>query len=140
LQDKAHVLSDHLGQNEEALGVMDRAVALHPDHVPARLGRGVLRARLGRRAGAHADARECLARDNSPATLYQAADVYALTARQEPADRPEALALLSRALGRGYGLDLVDRDPDLDPIRAHPDFRRVVTAARALRAAAGPRQ
>lgn len=58
------------------------------------------------------------------------------TLRQEVARREslarEAFRLLTVALRRGYGLDLVGRDTDLDPIRNRPEFRRLVDAARAL--------
>ncbi len=139
LQNKAHVLSDHLGQNAEALKVMDRAVALYPDFVPARLGRGVLRARLGQRASAHADARECLDCDNSPLTLYQVANVYALTSRQVRADRRRALPLLAAALQKGFGLDVVDQDPDFAPLRQDRDFRDLVDRAKGVQAVAARR-
>jgi tetratricopeptide (TPR) repeat protein len=130
-QNKAHVLAN-LKKDAEALQAMDRAVQLHPDFVPARLGRGVLLARLGKRGAAHEEAQAALERDSSPATLYQAANVYALTARQDPQDRLAALPLLRRALAGGFGLDVIDQDSDMDPIRDHKDFRRIVQAAREL--------
>jgi serine/threonine protein kinase/tetratricopeptide (TPR) repeat protein len=132
LQDKAHVLAEKLGRNEEAVRVLSQSVALNPDYVPARAGRGVLLARLGRRAQALDDAQESLLLDARPPNLYQVACVYALTARQHPEDRVQALQLLSSALRSGFGLDLVDGDRDLDPIRKEPEFRRLVQAARVL--------
>src|SRR5260370_1160796 len=51
---------------------------------------------------------------------------------QKPEDRLQALHLLSQALRQGFGLDLVDQDPELDPLRNDPEFRRVVKAARDL--------
>lgn len=132
LQNKAHVLSDRLGRPEEALAVLDRAVAVAPDDVRVRVGRGVVRARLRKAAEARADAAACLARDDSPPTLYQVGNIFALTSRQATGDRPQALAYLARALRGGFGLDLVDGDSDYDPIRGDPAFCRVVDAARAL--------
>ena len=88
---------------------------------------------MGKRDAALADARACLARDTRPGTLYQLAGVYALTSRAEPADKREALRLLAQALRGGFGLDLLDRDSDLDPVRDDPEFGRLVAAARALR-------
>jgi serine/threonine protein kinase/Tfp pilus assembly protein PilF len=133
LQNKASVLAEQLGRTREAVAVLDRAVALYPDYVPARAGRGVLLARLGKRQAAHADAEECLRRDMRAATLYQLAGVYALTSRQNAEDREEAFRLLSWALRKGYGLDLIPRDADLDPIRDRPEFRRLVAAAKGRR-------
>jgi serine/threonine protein kinase/tetratricopeptide (TPR) repeat protein len=131
-QNTAHVLAE-LGRNDEALKAMQQAVSLYPDFVPARLGRGVLLARLGKREQAHRDARAALDRDASPRTLYQAANIYALTSRQNSEDRLDAFPLLKRALAGGFGLDVIDRDPDMDPIRNDPAFVRIVKAARDLR-------
>src|SRR5262249_14800221 len=132
LQNKAHLLSK-LGRNAEAARALDQAVDLYPDYVPARAGRGVLRARLGDRDAAHRDAEDCLARDKKPLTLYQLAGVYALTSRQDPDDRREAFRLLSAALQKGCGFDLLEADKDLDPIRPCPEFGKLVEAARAIR-------
>jgi hypothetical protein len=38
----------------------------------------------------------------------------------------QALALLQKALARGYGRDKLAHDPDLAPVREHPDFQRLV--------------
>jgi eukaryotic-like serine/threonine-protein kinase len=137
LQNKANVLSESLGRPDDAIRVLDRSVALHPDYVPARAGRGVLLARAGRRQAAEEDARESLLRDTRAPNLYQVGCIYALNSRKHPADRVEALHLLSQALRAGFGLDLVDKDTDLDPIRENPEFRRVVKAAREVQAADG---
>jgi serine/threonine protein kinase/lipoprotein NlpI len=134
MQNKASVLSEDLGRIDEAIPVLDKVIALEPSYVPARAGRGVLLARLGRRDAAHADAREALQRDTQPFTIYQVAGIYALTSRGHTDDRREALRLLASALRQGFGLELLDGDHDLDPIRDLPEFRRIVEAARALRA------
>ncbi len=139
LQNKAHVLADRLGRQEEAVAVLNKAVELYPGFVRARIGRGVSLARLGRRAEALEDVRESLARSTGPETLYQAANVYALTSRQHPDDALECFPLVSLALRQGFGLDAVDTDPDFDPVRNHPEFRRVVKSARDLHAPA-PKQ
>lgn len=133
LQDQASVLSENLGRAKESLRFFDRLVELYPDYVLARAGRGVVLARLGQRAAALRDAKEVLARDSQPAFLYQVAGIYALTSRSHPEDRGEAFRLLSAALRSGYGLDLLDKDTDLDPLRVEPEFHRLVEAARALR-------
>src|SRR5207302_698991 len=104
LQNKAHVLGK-LGRTAEAVQALDAAVALYPDFVPARSGRGVLLARLGEREAALRDAREALRRDTKAATLYQAAGIYALTSQQQPDDRREAFRLLAAALRQGFGAD-----------------------------------
>jgi serine/threonine protein kinase/predicted Zn-dependent protease len=136
LQNKAALLVDKFGRDGEALRVMDQAVSLYPDSVLARGGRGVLLARVGKRAQALEDAQESLLLDSGPAALYQAACVFALTSRQQEEDRVKALQLLSAALRQGYGLDLIDDDKDLDPVRNLPEYRRLAEAARALHARA----
>jgi eukaryotic-like serine/threonine-protein kinase len=133
LQNKAHVLSEHLRRPAEAVGVLDRLVEAYPGYVPARIGRAVLLARQGRRTEAIVDVRESLDRDRSPVTLYQAANVFALTSRHEPADGDRAVPLLAAALWCGFGLDLVDGDSDMDPIRDLPGFRRAVDVVREFR-------
>jgi serine/threonine protein kinase/Tfp pilus assembly protein PilF len=125
LQNKASVLSEQLGQTAQSLDVLNTAIQLYPDFVPARAGRGVLLARLGKRLEAIHDAEECLRRDIQPATLYQVAGIYALTSKQNVEDRQEALFLLSSALRKGYGWNLIGIDTDLDPIRNCAEFRRL---------------
>jgi serine/threonine protein kinase/Flp pilus assembly protein TadD len=133
LQNKASVLSEQLGRTGEAIEILNRAVELYPDFIPARAGRGVLLARLGKRKEAHRDAENCLIRDVQPATLYQVAGVYALTFKEHPEDLPQALLLLSCALAKGYGQNLLAIDPDLEPIRKHPEFVRLVAQTKTLK-------
>jgi eukaryotic-like serine/threonine-protein kinase len=135
MQNIGGILSERLGRPDEALRILDRAVSLYPDYVPARAGRGVLLARAGRREAADKDAKESLLRDTRAPNLYQVAGIYALNSRKRPGDCVQALHLLSEALRAGFGLDLVDNDTDLDPLRDNPEFHRVVDAARQFRAA-----
>jgi eukaryotic-like serine/threonine-protein kinase len=139
LQNKANVLAEVFGRTEEAIAVLDKAVALYPNYVSARAGRGVLHARLGHREAAHADAQESLRRDSKPFTVYQVAGIYALTSRQAPDDVREACRLVESALNLGFGLELLENDRDLDPIREKPEFRRLLKAARVRRAMGNPR-
>jgi len=138
LQNRAHVLSEKLQRPDDSLQTLNRAIELYPDAAALRSGRGVLLARLNRRAAAHLDAEEALLRDSSPPRLYQVGCIFALTSRLQTEDRLRAHQLLSSALRRGYGFELIDHDTDLDPIRQQPEFRRLVEAARALRAAKTP--
>ncbi len=137
LQLKAHILGERLNRPDDALAVLDRAVELHPDHVPVRAGRGVELARRGRRDAALRDAREALTRDTRPANLYQVGCIYALTSKTHPEDKKEAFHLLWSALKGGFGSDLIDTDADLDPLRKDPQFAVLVASARAR--ADGPR-
>jgi tetratricopeptide (TPR) repeat protein len=130
LQGTAHLLS-RAGKNAEAADILTTLIGINPESPDAWSGRGVLRARLGDRAGALADAREALRLSDLPKTKYQVAGIHALFAKTHPDDRAEALSLLDGALRAGFGFDLLDKDKELDPLRADPDFTRTVTAARA---------
>lgn len=129
LQDKASVLSEYLGKTEPAVEVLDVALRHHPESVEALAGRGVLLARLGRREAALRDARAALKLDDRPLTLYQAACVYALTSKLEPADLGDALRLMSEATRKdGSWAAIARQDRDLDPIRGRPGFQELVGA------------
>jgi serine/threonine protein kinase/Flp pilus assembly protein TadD len=138
LEDKAHVLAEHLSRTEEAVKALDTVLEHYPERALARSGRGVLLARLGKRDEAIKDARAAERLDLRPEVLYQCAGVYALTSREKAEDSAEALRLLAAALGAGYGLDLLADDPDLRPIRALPGYRRIVESAKNLRMAGRP--
>jgi eukaryotic-like serine/threonine-protein kinase len=132
LQIRAHLLSK-LGKTRDAEAALSRVVDINPDAPHAWSGRAVLRARLGDRAAAHADAREALKLSEAPMTKYQLAGVYALTSKARADDRREALSLLDGALRAGYGFEHLKDDPDLDPIRADAEFQKTVDAARKYR-------
>ncbi len=134
---RAHILALAFRRLDDAVPILDRAIALYPDYVPARTFRGVVRAVQGQRDAAIKDAEESRWRDSSPANLYQLAGLYATTSKQVPEDRDEAFQLLHSALRRGFGFDLIEGDRELDPIRDRPEFRRLLESARiALKAKA----
>jgi serine/threonine protein kinase/tetratricopeptide (TPR) repeat protein len=132
LQNKAAVLADKFGREAAAVRVLDEAVRLYPDAVAPVAGRAVLLARAGQGDRAVADAEAALRLDPGPATLYRAGCVYALLSAGRPEHRPRAVQLLTAAVKRGYGYDLLADDPDLAPLRGRPEFRQLADAARAL--------
>lgn len=131
LQNQSHVLSK-LGRHEEAVRALDRVLEIYPDSVPARAGRGVLLARLGKAEAARADAEEALLRDESPSNQYQVAGIYVLLSRHDPKYRADAFRLLAAALRGGFGLEFIDSDKDLDPVRGTDEFNRIVDGAKSL--------
>ncbi len=135
---RAHLLALAFHRLDDAAGLLDRAIALYPEYVPARSFRGVIRAIQGRRDEAIRDAEEARWRDNSPSNLYQLAGIYATTSRQVPEDRADAYQLLHAALRQGFGFDLIADDRELDPIRDRPEFRRLVESARLARGGQPP--
>ena len=134
LQNKAHVLSEHLGKDDESLGVLTQIIDHYPDYVRARIGRAVLLARQGKRLEAHADAAAALARAFDGETLYMAANVYALTSKQVPSDADRVYPLLGAALINGFGFDDVGTDADMAAVRGDPRYRQIVDASRKIRA------
>ncbi|HWB08542.1 MAG TPA: protein kinase [Pirellulales bacterium] len=126
LQNSAAVLGELPGRTEDAIRMLDRALEICPDFVPARAGRAVLLARVGRRDAALADARESLAHEPQPVTIYQAACTFALVSREDGDGRREALRLLAAALAQGFGREYVGSDHDLDALRGDDEFDRVV--------------
>jgi tetratricopeptide (TPR) repeat protein len=116
------------GREGQALGWFDRAVAADPAFDQARRSRALVLARLGDWARAGRDINRCLDRDpNSGETLYVAACVAALAAGKldDPKATGQALQLLRQALDRGVGRDRLAGDPDLENLRALPEFRRM---------------
>jgi eukaryotic-like serine/threonine-protein kinase len=137
-QNKAHVLAEHLNRPDDAVAVLNPLVRRYPDFVEARIGRGVLHARLGRRKVAHEDAAESLSRDTRPLILYQGGCVYSLTSRQEADDRREAVRLLTAALRGGFGVNVLETDPDLAPLRGEREYGRLRELARELQQQSPP--
>jgi serine/threonine protein kinase/Tfp pilus assembly protein PilF len=126
LQDKASVLSEFLSCPKEAIQTLDAALDVDPKHVPALIGRAVLRARLGSRSEAHRDARAALELSTAPAVQYQAACVFALTSTVKESDRSEAIRLLEAALRGGFGREELVGDSDLNPIRKSQEFEELI--------------
>jgi serine/threonine protein kinase/tetratricopeptide (TPR) repeat protein len=129
LQNKAHVLGERLDRPDDAIQTLTTALLHHPDDAHAAGARGVYQARLGHRDAALADARAALAISDQAFTTYQVAGIYALTSRQQPEDRREALRLLAIALRKDASwLRVLLDDHDLDPIRGQPEFRELLRA------------
>jgi tetratricopeptide (TPR) repeat protein len=120
---KTSVLAEKLKKTEEAIVVFDQIVKLNPKLAPSLAGRAVLLARLGRMEEAKRDIEEALRLELQGPIYYKAACVHALTSRQGPGDRREAVDLLEIALRKGHGSKLIEDDPDLDPIRDDPMFQ-----------------
>jgi hypothetical protein len=96
-------------------------------------------ARLGRRSAAHADAEAVLKRNPPPLFRYQVAGIFALTSATHPKDADNAVRVLATALHDHAGLEHLDSDPDLAPIRKDPRFQAVAEAAKKLNAPLGRR-
>lgn len=136
LINKSIALSEFLDRPREAVEVLDRFLDYYPDHVGARLGRGVVLARLGECQRARRDAEHALQHDRSPFFLFQAAGLYAQISRHDTGGEAklEAIALLRAALQKGFDdLELFKNDHDLDPVRGEADFKRLLDVVAGLK-------
>ncbi|MBX7103802.1 MAG: tetratricopeptide repeat protein, partial [Gemmataceae bacterium] len=129
-ENRAYIEDAILKRPAEALAALDEAVRVDPAAAITRATRGVLRARAKRFAEAREDAARAMELESRPSVIYAVAGIYALTAQDRPADRDRALFLLSQAVHLGYGLDLIDSDPELASLRALPEVRRLVAGAK----------
>jgi serine/threonine protein kinase/Tfp pilus assembly protein PilF len=121
------------GEDGAALACFDRVVALAPRLAEARRYRAVLLARAGKVAAAAEDVNWCLREQpEAGAGYYAAACVAALAAERYgngPAGRQaidQALALLEKALARGYGRDQAADDADLKAVKRQPRFAELM--------------
>jgi tetratricopeptide (TPR) repeat protein len=134
LRNQVYVLAEKLNRTEDALAVATRMAELYPDSALGRTNRGVLLARLGRRAEAHAEAEK--ARRLAPKdadTTYRAACVYALTSAAHPGDREKALDLLQKAVKNGFrGAAEIRTSRDLKPLHESERFREIAAAVASL--------
>jgi serine/threonine protein kinase/lipoprotein NlpI len=130
----ASVLSEKLGNVEEAVEAMDRVIERSPEAPKAFATRGVLHARLGRRAKAHRDGEAALRLDQSPDTLYRVCAIFAQTSVREPRDSVIALSLFQEAARRNPRLVLsyLSRDSDLEPLAETVPFRDFASLLREL--------
>jgi serine/threonine protein kinase/tetratricopeptide (TPR) repeat protein len=133
LRNKAHVLAEKQNQQKEAAAVLERVLELYPDHSETLSGLAVVLARLGRRAEALKRLDAALLRDTRPPVRYQGACACALTSREVPADADTAIVHLRAALLSGYGIDKVQTDADLAPLRRKPAFKQLVRLAELMR-------
>ena len=134
LQTMAHVLSERLHRELDSIAVLDRVLEQNPRYQNALSGRAVLYARAGNRERAKGDV-DTLLKLPEPRTAqinYQIACALALVSESQPELQQEALVWLARAVAGGYGGDLLDTDPDLQPIRTLLDFQMIRRTAKIL--------
>ncbi|QJW93905.1 tetratricopeptide repeat protein [Frigoriglobus tundricola] len=133
LQNQAHVLADKLKDTEGALVVATKVADLYPEFAPARSGRAVILARLGRRGDAHEEIERARQLSEDAETTYVAASVYSITSVTHAADQTKALDLLRQAIRDGYGdLATMAHDADMNPLRAVQEYQNIMQAAKSL--------
>jgi eukaryotic-like serine/threonine-protein kinase len=132
LQNLAHVLSEHLHDNEAALEPLNELLQLRPYNQMARAGRCVLYARQGIVQACLKDIEflESAFSRLEPATLYQMACAHGLLSDQRSESMEVALRYLAQSVIRGYGADLLESDPDLDRLRNDPRFQMLLSMSK----------
>ena len=127
LQSMAHVLSEHLQQQEQSLAALNRLLERRPNYQKALAGRAVLHARAGNAEASIADIRKLLETPPSLSgdLMFQVASAWSLCSKNQPELRTQAWKWLTRAVVAGYGTALLDTDPDLEPLRDDPEFATI---------------
>jgi eukaryotic-like serine/threonine-protein kinase len=130
LRNLAHVQSEKLSNLDDAIATLNRIMEFKPDDPSARISRGVLYARQGKRDEALLDADVVLQRNPRPFELCQAASLYALLAKDDAAMRQKALNYLEKSLAQQPELAaLVEPDPDMANLRHDERFIQLIRAA-----------
>lgn len=128
-QNLANVLSEVLNKPAEAVEVLNNAVTRFPWYTPARSGRSVLLARLGKSRDAREDAEQAIRLDPSAINYYQAGCVFLLTASNLE-DRRRGMRHLRKALRLDPSWATQMReDPDLKAIKDSPEFLKLTESA-----------
>jgi len=127
LQSMAHVLSEHLQQQEQSLAALNRLLERRPNYQKALAGRAVLHARAGNAEASIADIRKLLETPPSLSgdLMFQVASAWSLCSKNQPELRTQAWKWLTRAVVAGYGTALLDTDPDLELLRDDPEFATI---------------
>jgi len=111
----------------QALATAERHMALNPDDPRAATMRAVALARLGRRDEAVLWGERALEADPEDGGVhYNVACLFSVTGHVD-----RALDCLEEAASIGFGdPEWLARDPDLDPLRSHPRFQRIMAMGR----------
>jgi serine/threonine protein kinase/Flp pilus assembly protein TadD len=126
------------GETRLTLQLLKRALDVTPGFLEARRARAILWARLGHYEEAAGEITWCLGQEPaSGQTLYSAACVAAQAAHSSDpvtakSAKEQALAFLHQAFAHGYGQDRAAEDPDLEVLRSHPEFERLVRPAETM--------
>jgi serine/threonine protein kinase/tetratricopeptide (TPR) repeat protein len=123
-RNRAHLLSEHFRQPEEAIKALTEALRVSPGDVQALAGRAVLLARDGQFARALADCRAVEEnRGADGGSLYRCACARALVAAKRPAERDAALRMLRRALLKDPAwAEVAPADDDLKALHGRKEF------------------
>lgn len=132
MKNVAHVLSDHLGRNDDAIDTLNVALRAKPKDADLLGGVAVLEARSGEVVSARTAIERALEIDQEVATLIRAASVYSLTRTNEE-DRSKALDYVKQALStEPKWARYLQHDPDLKGVSGDKRFQELIEAANKL--------
>jgi tetratricopeptide (TPR) repeat protein len=128
-ENMAHVLSEYLNRQDEAIAALDDAIECDSKYAMAWSSRSVLHARKGNAEAAIADAEQALRLDRAAIVCYQAASAYALV-RRNAKDELLALSLLKETARQNPPLaELMKNDKDLAKIEDQKTLKQIIAAA-----------
>jgi tetratricopeptide (TPR) repeat protein len=113
------------GRPQHAIGALLRAVEKDSTHLAARIELAYAQIQTGDRAAAIANLRKAVATGEVDAQVhYNLACLLSLKGEKE-----DSLRELAAALKKGYSnRALIERDPDLDPLRDNPRFKEMLNS------------
>lgn len=124
LRNQVFVL-EKLGRYDEAVGVMNKVIALAPNDMLMLASRGLLFTRLGKVDEALRDTATALAKDRSTQVRVSAASTYALLSDRKPELKVEALKLIDGLVKDGYSRAELKACPELIALKDDPEFQRL---------------
>ncbi|MFC1758767.1 tetratricopeptide repeat protein, partial [Planctomycetota bacterium] len=133
LQNKAHICSSFLKQDDKAIESLGQLLQLYPNDSTVLAARGLLYGRTGKRDLAIQDGRAALTLNQSASCFYQVARIFSQTSKRNTEDAVQAVRLLREAIRLDVGLaEMSTQDSDLTPISSRADFRDVLDASAML--------
>ncbi|MFC1758493.1 protein kinase [Planctomycetota bacterium] len=123
----AFVYGERLEQPKDAIAILDRMTAWSPRPHEEIMSIAVMYSRLGDRDSAIAHSEQALQITRAPKTVFQAACVYANTARTNPSDKEQAIVLLAEAIESDANWkNVAAQDSDFDEIRHEDGFTALI--------------
>jgi eukaryotic-like serine/threonine-protein kinase len=132
LQNMAHVLSERLGQTDQAITVLTELLDRESNFLPALTGRAVLYARSGAVEKARLDIEKCKSLPMTPQVHYQVGCAYSLLSVKDQRFADDAIRHLAIALKPEYGGSVMGTDRDLLPLGENPVFQQIKSGIKTI--------
>ncbi len=133
LQNIAHIYAEKLNQPETALKTVDEILAIRPEYAVARVGRGVLLARLKNQDEAIQDLEAGLQLSRSAEVCYLAASGYALLSESKPELAAVSVELARECLRQdATRLDRLVHDPDFKALHDNSELKKILASVQLI--------